>query len=1190
MRRFTSLEFVPAETRVILRDRLVRYLPVRNSQPMRPTPANMVADELLLNLLLNLKIVFESEIERARKIYESTLPNNNSEPSFNEVMEAGWFRVVWGRVATPFEIDQRVRTAPPGSMTALSSLLRRRFEESYVVTDAAAEGSGDLAILAAAIRRGEKAPGALRSEDPSWVSARLWDRTLNGAEPHAALLRTWADRWRLLGCPPLVPSAVWAADAAEAFREAVFEVIQSESGLAGWEETRNGFARQTALRTGQTPASGARQIPPMPPTAIGRAEWLGDLRLEGALFAAFSANEDLFGLVRLTLGDAEAEDHAPAPHPVASRVIELALSRPELFAVVLFRARWKPALLADLLLIPETCALACWLIAQWPGPPGAWDQELRARDDLATKAMAFKDAVSVLGHFLERGLASPAETAALLEVVHKTAKPVFGEDAHRSDPILAILREEIAVQPAAVQQAMFAALAAKFPQAGLGTATFAAELDIIDAGELAGAIDPVPLVSAYINAVSAGGYALSANRISIGAAAALAKVAMSAPEPLPRQFFFPIDVKSRIASASAAANPLIVEDETARSIRAHVRVLCRAALGVDGSIGGDLAEALIKAVHIGAIKHEEKGRIAAFSARFETDPYRGLRDRPIAEDLAAALTALGGDQRERLLLAILDIDEPAVLARLLGLAPLSTRDRIARRIANLSPSDAGDIRSLPEAMLRIEELLAAGASDAAAKFIVAERGLKTFGQVPGRELTRFWIDLRLKYARGDWAGIAAAEPPPELSGEARVFATEAIGFYRGLAALHDPAGNREGAEHLFANLHRRHPEIGAYAVNLFAARLSRLLGNDLFGRLQGDELIRGRKALVEAEHSLLRVRNLSAMDQEIFTCNKALLLLALGQPNQASEILVSMAPLRLRTSAAAYNAVALSRMGRTAEAVAVLDEADAEADETGAMKAAREHIQTGGSFTASANLSSDDELKSEIQKALFLFGRMEPSEQAAILMATDAPLEKLITKEIRAAAARVMALAPMMTNVTIDSCEDDLSAHLREVIAAQVAYLGWSIPDQSKGGRTAKGRPGERDLLVQKDGITRSVVEAVVCARPVTQETMRRDLASHFQRLFAYDGCTVFFHLTYAYVANPSAILDYLKEMAQKEAPSAFKYQRLEDIPHTDAQPPGFAAEYEGRFGPVKVVFLVLDMGQEAQKEAAQRSAATNPR
>ncbi len=66
--------------------------------------------------------------------------------------------------------------------------------------------------------------------------------------------------------------------------------------------------------------------------------------------------------------------------------------------------------------------------------------------------------------------------------------------------------------------------------------------------------------------------------------------------------------------------------------------------------------------------------------RFETDPYRGSRDRPIAVDLAAALSALSGDQREKLLLATLDIDEPVVLAQLIGLAPRDARTRIEARI------------------------------------------------------------------------------------------------------------------------------------------------------------------------------------------------------------------------------------------------------------------------------------------------------------------------------------------------------------------------------------------------------------------------------------------------------------------------------------------------------------------------------
>jgi hypothetical protein len=180
----------------------------------------------------------------------------------------------------------------------------------------------------------------------------------------------------------------------------------------------------------------------------------------------------------------------------------------------------------------------------------------------------------------------------------------------------------------------------------------------------------------------------------------------------------------------------------------------------------------------------------------------------------------------------------------------------------------------------------------------------------------------------------------------------------------------------------------------------------------------------------------------------------------------------------------------------------------------------------------------------------------------------------------------MMTNVTIDSCEDDLSAHLGAVLSAEISYLGWSVKDQSKGGWTPKGNPGERDLVVQKNGVTLTVVEAVVCGRPVTQESMQKDLASHFQKLFAYDNCTVFFHLTYAYVKDTDEVIQYLKEMAKKEAPPALRYKRRDDISKTDSRPKGFVAEYEGPHAPVKVVFLLLDMEQEAQREAANLSAA----
>jgi hypothetical protein len=775
------MKYAAAETRRILRDRFARYLPVTQNGPALPSQGVLLRDELLLKLLLNLRPVVESDAGRARVSYGAALAKNPGEPSFDEAIADGWFRIVWGRVAAPYEIDQRARTAPADTMTALNALLKKRFEESFDVRDTA-KSDPELAELAVRIERGDTAPGALRSQDPEWVAARLWDRALTDGASLAGELRLWVDRWRLLGWPSLVAHKVWSEAAATAFQDTALAVLASEPGLAGWDETRAGFIRQISLRTGQPPARGESHIPPLPASLLDRAVWLGDLRLEGAIAGMMSANQELVGLIRLLLTDVEEQEFSPAPHPVFKQLIDLAVARPEILAVVLFKVRWSAALLADLLLYPATCALACWLIAQWPGPSGAWDRELRTRDDQATKAMAFADAVSVLGDFLEQGSLAPAEAASLLDVLYKNAKPVFSDEAGDDGSLLAILRSEIAGQTAAVQQAVFAALSAGMLQSGLGSSTFAAALDVVDVADLVESVDPAPLVSAYTGSVAAGGYGLSANRIGVSAAASLVRLAMKAPEALRQSFFAPIDVRSRIAAAAApGVNPPMIEDETARSLRAHIRVSCRAVAALEESSPVDLIEALIKIVRVGAVKHDEKGRVGAFAARFETDLYRGPRDRPIAVDLAAALSALAGDQRENLLAAILDIDEPIVLARLIGLAPRDARTRIESRIDALTPSDAGGIRSLPEAMIRIEELLNAGRADAAAKFIEAERGLRPLGPVAGRDLAQLRTDLRLKLLRQDWSGVAATAPPAGLVGQARDSALDVINFFKGLA-------------------------------------------------------------------------------------------------------------------------------------------------------------------------------------------------------------------------------------------------------------------------------------------------------------------------------------------------------------------------------------------------------------------------
>jgi len=285
----------------MLRDRFRRYLPVMHQAQSAHRGDNLIPDEQWLDLLLNVDIVCESEIGRARATYDEALPATGGEPTFDEVIAAGWLRVVWDRITAPFEIDQRARAAPGGNLTALAALLKERFKEKYSFRGAV-HGNVALGDLVAEIERGDKAPNSVRSQAPDWVAARLWDRALSTAATHSAELRRWVDRWRLIGWPSLVAHKVWSEAAADAFRESVLGELESEQSLTGWEETRAGFVRQISLRTDQPPAVAGRHVPALPPTLLDRALWLNDLRLEGPIAGMMAAT----GKLRRRFGSPDA--------------------------------------------------------------------------------------------------------------------------------------------------------------------------------------------------------------------------------------------------------------------------------------------------------------------------------------------------------------------------------------------------------------------------------------------------------------------------------------------------------------------------------------------------------------------------------------------------------------------------------------------------------------------------------------------------------------------------------------------------------------------------------------------------------------------------------------------------------------------------------------------------------------------
>ena len=1187
MTRFQSIKQVPTRTRLLLRDRFARKLRVYRQTRHGSPDAERLSDQLMLRLLQGLEFTFGNDWEFAKATYASASRSAKEPKDLDSLAETGWVRKVWGRVVIARDLRPTARRKPNTPRAAFEALAGQLYNRAYRVRREI-RSDGELSALVASIEAGEKSPERISCPTPAWVAARLWEFQLaqdNGNPPN---LRRWVDLWGLLGYPALVPGEVWQQGDAEAFRSAALNVIASQAAFGGWPETRAVFIRGMALSHNVSANSVALRIPAPPAALVDRALWLEGRMLEPSIHDALDSFGELSAMMRLLLADVAAADNSVAPHPMAAGLVDLAIDRPELVLNLLYQMRAHPVLLGDLVLHAPSAALACLLVAQWRAPSDPWEHSLVERDDRASQAEAFGDAASILGKYLKETKTAPAEAAALLNWFHERAGPTFVDDAVGNDVLLETLRQEFAGLSKPVLQAMAESLDGPDLRDGLGSSQFAAVLDLVDLGSLASDLEPVAIVEAYTHSIRAGEYRLSAHRVGVAGATGLARLAAQT-HTLRQLFLYPLKIGDRLAAATADDNIFTLVDSIAHSIRAHLRILSRALVGSRGDIPEDLIDALIVAVKAGALEDKENGRIAAFAPRFEHSIGGPVRDRPLAADLGAALSILGGAKQPELLDAILETDEPHILAQLLSFGPPTLRAGIERRITALAPVDAGEVRSLPEMQARIDELLTAGAADAAARYMAAEIDLKTLGLVAGRETVRFRNGLRLHYLREEWEAILNAPKPAFKMHEDQASAEETLALFRGLAMLKGPSPNPESAKTLFADLFRRRTA-AAYAINWFAAAASQLLSSDTFGLLKGAEIRRARHALAELEGMLARVPGATPTDDEVTACNKALLLLAVGEPSQALAILTAVPLIRLQDTAAAYRTIALTRLDQGIEALAVLEAAEQTYGATPVLVAVRAHLGSGLAIRTVPNVLAEDDQIRDVVSALARFRSMNPSDQARVLDQRSEPFEALVLDHVRAAADSVVSLVPMMRGVNIDLIEDDLTAFIQHLMTARVQFLNWSVHGQSPGGITEKGNSGKPDLQLKWGNTVLAPIEAVVCDQPLTHDSMCADLESHFQKLLGYGNGRLFFHLTYAYIEDKAGLMTFLETIAESSAPAGFRFKARERILQRDSRPPGFAATYDSDFGEVKVVFLVLNLGQQSQRQAAKAASSTKRR
>lgn len=1183
MIRFESFRHVPAETRRILRSRFARNLPVSRIGHVQTEPDEVFDDEVVLALFQHLKETRNDSLANAKEIYDSARAMGPAQPRFDELLTNGWLVEAWGRVYVPVNIYIAIKRSDTTTMPAFLAWMEVRHECTFTWSGSHAEGV--LSELVDSVVAKTRRPDHLACTSPVWVAGRLWERRSGDVADPLMQLRDWLDAWILLGYPDIVPTTVWRKRDSDAFEQTALQILEENAGFPSWDRYRERCVKQMAHAALQPAASYEGYVPKVPETLVARAVWLKSHVMQHPVHWGLEAWNRASGLIRILLNEASEADNSPAPHQNGARVLELAIQHPDVLNTVLFYAASQPTLLVEMLLKPEASALACLLVSEWNIHAGAWDRELVTRDNEAARDEAFADAVSILGEHLRAERLPANEVAALLSEMHARAKPGNVNELAGGEAMLAALRAELVQQSKELLLEVFKSLVQLRGELKLGHSAFAAALDVLDAGQLGNDVPADALLAAYVESIQSDDYVLSASRISTNGAAELYSLSCKLAEAEQARFLFPFDVRQRLANAE---NIYSARDSVARSLRVHMRILSRAVVGQPDIVPEELLVALMKTVRVGAIGHDEKGRVAAMAATYEVDPYRGQWDRPLSADLAAALGVLPTTDAKRLLAAILETDEPAFLAQLIGVVSPAFKTDIEKRIEALVPEEAGESRMVTERFLRIESLLNAGALNAAAAYIASESELPQ--TLNARfALVRLRHRLQLALLRGDWDTVMSAIVPDDMPMGDKAEARDVILFYQGAAQLKRENGNAEYAEQIFAQLHKRRPTVAAYGYNLFAAQVSRVIRGDLFVRLRDEQLRRANQALADAEH-MERSFNLKEPQADAYLGNKALMLLATGRNTEAERILYPLYIARMTDRVAACRAVALARMGRGKEALDTLDQAETLLGSSDLLIETRNFLSDGTSVSLPVEVSQSDDPLPRIKDALNDLWRLDPMQQAEVLRGPPTAFVTFITEQVRYAASSIVSLVPMMKNVVIDSCEDDISAIVRELLASRFAFLGWSVPDQSKGGYTGKGNAGERDLLIKKDTSELVALEAVVCDRPPGTQWTKAELRSHFQKLLGYSTCKLFFHLTYAYKGALSEIVAELKALAQHEAPDNFMFLRTDNLDVTDSRPGGFFARYKTNDAEVTVVFLVLNLGQEDQRKAAKLAESNSAR
>lgn len=1065
----------------------------------------------------------------------------NGLPDHVEAEARGWFRRINGKwVAAQALRDVYLRDGPPFA-PELRDYVWWLSESQYHVSRQGLHASAETleTALTTGTATSQRLPDVL---SPDWIAARLWDT------PQVHDLPLWTMRWKALECPSVIPKLAWSVDHADQFRALVLKALH-RGNLPGWDA----IDMSDALRS----SGDIRQafVDEIPADALGRH--LRQIHTPSA--EALFEPEGLALLMGVLARELPQIEAGPVPSPTAQELVGLALRHPDLLATLVDCALEAPQVLADLVLCPPATALVCYLVATWGLQHPTNPNQRSAAADAVQTAM-LEDCLDVLRHHLLEETACPAEYARLLIALQE-----WDAGNRQTAQMLPVVMEHLQSLSPSTQQAIRSELIAQ-GCADANAPAFAVVLKTLAiVGRDLPEADAATVAASYTAAVNAAAGA-NLSLLDTTGAGALAKLALE-HDALRPSILNAVDVSAVLSNAGA--DPV----RWGLQLREHIGVLSRAVIGYPESVPEVLVAALAKAIQSGARDRPSRGQLDAFTFRI---PVRHRSaERRIEADLVDAVNRLENPaQQAKLIGALVQVEDPVVLAALLPRVPPHHHDIILSRLKNLTPEEASRPALRTQLQERVQVFLDIGLTDVAERYQQDGQDRLRGNMTAATRVQDFGQQLQLQLLRSDLAAISTAKIPADLPRELQEEAQRTLDFFHALALLKQAPPDAAKAASIFRSLYekQRNP---VYAINLLAARIAKLLAGNLFKILAGEEAAQGRNALAEVDRAIPSASTLGDQTRAVHVPNCATLLLATGLPREALRRLHDLAPAETTAESMAFEAVTHSRLGDTPRALALLRLAKERFGSTDLLKGAEEHIEHARPVDVPPRLLTRSENATQVRAALHQFQALSPSEQAEIMLDRPAALETVVAETFREALAGFQRTLSFLGLPTNKFHEDDYNGILAELVEARLeGMFGWQAHEQSPGGFTGAGNAGRRDFVLRRRGVDITVFEALKSDQPNDAR-----LEEHLHKLFAYSTTDLYFHITYSFRKNLSEMVNAIAALAARP-PLGTDYLNQTSLPALGARPAALRGAYRRAGTDVTVFFFVVDMLQVHQRQA----------